>query len=131
VGPTVLTVDDDATLLRVLALRLELEGFQVLTADSGETALELLERRRPDAVVLDGVMPGLSGVEVCRLLREQPRGRDLPVVVLTANPSLEGEAVKAGADRFVSKPFDLDGLCGVLHALLESRGRPGAAAPGR
>lgn len=116
-APWVLVVDDDETLLKVLAMRFELEGFGVLSANSGEVALEVAHARRPDVIVLDAMMPGISGLEVCRSVRASEVTADTPILMLTAHGGLEFEAVAAGANRFIEKPFDLDELCELVHSL--------------
>lgn len=99
----VLVVDDDEMIRRLVRAVLEADEFEVAEARDGESALELAVTTRPAVVVLDVMMPGLDGVEVCRRLdHEQVR-----VVVLTArdDPKLETEAREAGADAFMTKPF--------------------------
>jgi CheY-like chemotaxis protein len=103
--PLVLVADDKPNIIRILTAYLQREGFEVLTAGSGDVALELALTRMPDLVVLDLILPGLDGIEVCRQLR---RRGDLPVLILTArsddSDKLVGLAV--GADDYVTKPFN-------------------------
>lgn len=103
-----LIIDDEADLVEALALRFEASGFLVETAPDGPTGLRLARNARPDAVLLDIAMPGMSGWEVCRTLKGDPRTQGLPVLVMTA-AMLRGadEAARsAGADGIVKKPFD-------------------------
>ncbi|MFF2484876.1 response regulator [Microbacterium sp. NPDC058062] len=103
----VLAVDDLEQNLRLLDAVLSPRGYGVLTAASGEEALEQLERHDVDLVLLDIMMPGIDGYEVCRRIRAVPRWRFLPVVMITASGDQEKRhALEAGADDFVSKPFD-------------------------
>ena len=103
----VLAVDDLEQNLRLLDAVLSPRGYGVITAASGEEALEQLERHDIDLVLLDIMMPGIDGYEVCRRIRAVPRWRFLPVVMITASGDQEKRhALEAGADDFVSKPFD-------------------------
>ncbi|GAA4509344.1 MULTISPECIES: response regulator transcription factor [Nonomuraea] len=127
-GHQILAVDDDPAILRALRRGLRLEGFGVDTAGSGQRALELVAVRRPDAVVLDVSMPGLSGIDVCARLRSG--GADVPVLMLSAMDDVADRVagLAAGADDYVVKPFDLGELVLRLRALLRRAGRvPGAA----
>ncbi len=99
----VLVVDDDEMIRRLVRAVLEADEFEVAEARDGEAALELASRAEPSVVVLDVMMPGLDGVEVCRRLDHDK----VKVVILTArdDPRLEAEARLAGADAFMTKPF--------------------------
>ena len=103
----VLVVDDDPLILEVLRTVLDLEEFRVSTATDGETGLAMLAQDRPDVVVVDVMMPGLDGLEVCRRIKGDPATASLPVVLLTARDRVEdqeaGEA--AGCDAYLTKPF--------------------------
>ncbi len=104
---TVLAVDDLPQNLRLLDAVLSPRGYRVVTASSGEEALELLPAVGADLVLLDIVMPGIDGYEVCRRIRANPRFEFLPVVMITASGGQEKvRAIEAGADDFVTKPFD-------------------------
>jgi class 3 adenylate cyclase/CheY-like chemotaxis protein len=103
---TILTVDDQPTNLRLLEAVLSPQGYRVITASSGEQALELLHSSNIDLVLLDIMMPGIDGYEVCRRIRSEPSTEFLPVVMITASGDYEKtRAIKAGADDFISKPF--------------------------
>lgn len=106
--PMVLVVDDEAEIRDVLRGRL-VANYRVVTADSGTSALALVERERPEAVLADVSMPGMSGFELCRRLRARPEMRQVPIVLLTALGSVEDklEGFDAGADDYVTKPFSL------------------------
>jgi DNA-binding NtrC family response regulator len=106
-GPKILLVDDEPGLRMMLAANLELEGFQVVEADSGESALEMAPRERPDVVLTDIRMPGISGVELFRRLREL--GLKMPVVLMTAFAleDLVQGALEDGAFTVLPKPFDV------------------------
>ena len=103
---TILTVDDQPPNLRLLEAVLSPQGYQVITASSGEQALELLHSSNIDLVLLDIMMPGIDGYEVCQRIRSEPSTAFLPVVMITASGDHEKtRAIKAGADDFISKPF--------------------------
>jgi two-component system phosphate regulon response regulator PhoB len=117
--PEVLVVDDDMPLVRVLALHFETEGYPVRVASSGREALAQVRLRRPAVVILDAMMPNMSGVEVCRQMREMAGSDEfkIMIVMLTANPQVQEEAREAGADAFMTKPFSLQGLTAEVRRL--------------
>jgi diguanylate cyclase (GGDEF)-like protein len=104
----ILVVDDDVDIAAFVGQELELEGFEVVLAHSGEDALALVRQYQPDLVVLDQLMPGLDGVEVIRRLRAQVFTSALPIIVLTARSQTVDKvvALTAGADDYLVKPFD-------------------------
>ena len=116
--PLVLVVDDDEAIRTALQRALRLEGFAVEVAEDGRRALELAEQRRPGVIVLDVVMPNLSGITVVSRLRA--RGNDVPICVLSARDEVQDRVagLEAGADDYVIKPFDLEELVARLRALL-------------
>lgn len=122
----VLVVDDDAAIRRSLERGLRLSGFTVRTAESGAEALRLLAEAAADVLVLDVSMPGRSGTEVCRGLREQ--GDETPVLMLSALDELADRVtgLQAGADDYLVKPFALEELVLRLRALLRRRPAPPA-----
>ena len=113
-----LVVEDDRSVREALARALLLEGYQVLTAADGQAGLDLIAERRPDAVVLDVMMPVLDGLSACRRLRAR-RDRT-PVLILTARAEVPDRVsgLDAGADDYLAKPFDLEELLARLRALL-------------
>ena len=104
----ILVVDDIEANVRLLEAKLSAEYYEVLTASDGPTALAMAARDKPDIVLLDVMMPGMDGFEVCRRLKDDPETRHIPVVLVTA---LDGRAdrvsgLDAGADEFLTKPID-------------------------
>jgi two-component system, OmpR family, response regulator MprA len=120
-----LVVDDDPAVREALALVLDLNGFEVATADDGREAIRALASNPPDAVVLDVLMPGLDGLEVCRRMRAA--GDRTPVLMLTARTEVSErvEGLEAGADDYLAKPFAHEELIARLHALLRRTGWEG------
>ena len=114
----ILVVDDDRAVRESLRRSLQFNGYQVELASDGVQAMEQIEAQRPDAVVLDVMMPRLDGLEVCRRLRST--GDDLPILVLTARDAVSDRVagLDAGADDYLPKPFALEELLARLRALL-------------
>jgi two-component system response regulator RegX3 len=114
---TILVVDDEPTLRETLAEALDAEGFRVLTAADGREALNRFREHQPDLVVLDLMLPELSGIEVCRIIRAES---GVPIVMLTAKSSELDKVVglELGADDYVTKPFSLRELTARIRALL-------------
>ncbi|MDJ0341824.1 response regulator transcription factor [Streptomyces sp. H10-C2] len=117
----VLVVDDDAAIRRSLSRGLRLDGFRVTEADGGRAALAGMRDEPPDVVVLDISMPDISGIDVCRTLREE--GNDVPVLMLSALDEVADRVagLQAGGDDYLVKPFALEELVLRLHALLRRR----------
>jgi len=115
--PVVLVVDDEPQILRVMRASLPIRGYEVLTASTAEEALNQLSKQVPDLVILDLAMPEMSGLEVCRRVREFS---SVPIIVLSAKGS-ESDKVAAldlGADDYVTKPFGMDELLARVRAVL-------------
>ncbi len=127
--PSVLIVEDEETLLFTLAHNLKREGYKVITASRGDDALELARSKNPDLILLDVMLPGVDGIQVCRLLR---RDTTIPIIMLTALGG-EGDRVAGldtGADDYLAKPFGMRELLARVRAVLRrsSLRTPAAAA---
>jgi two-component system KDP operon response regulator KdpE len=115
--PIVLVVDDEPQILRVIRASLPLRGYEVITASSGEAALNQISKQAPDLIILDLVMPEMSGLDVCRRVREFSA---VPIIVLSAKGSQSDKvtALDLGADDYVTKPFGMDELLARVRAVL-------------
>ncbi len=125
--PTVLLVEDEPAQREVLSYNLEADGFRVTTAENGEEALLLVDEEAPDLIVLDWMLPNVSGIEVCRQLKTRPETRGVPILMLSAR-SEEVDRVRGletGADDYVVKPYSVIELMARVRALLR-RTRPSA-----
>lgn len=121
----VLVVDDSEVIRELIAVNLELEGLEVMCAESGERALEIIKQIRPHVVTLDVMMPGLDGFETAQRLRDDPDTQHIPIVMVTgrsqASDVVRGEV--AGVEAYLSKPFEPAELVSVVRSLARS-GRP-------
>jgi DNA-binding NtrC family response regulator len=119
----ILIVDDRPSNLKILRLRLAAEGYQVLEAADGPQALELAERENPDLVLLDVMMPGMDGFEVCRRLKARQEDEFVPVIMVTARTETESivKGLEAGADEYVTKPFEVLELLARVKSMLRIR----------
>lgn len=122
--PRVLVVEDEAALATMLRYNLEKQGFRVEEAADGQEALTRIAEGTPDLVLLDWMLPVMSGIEVCRQIRRRPGTRDLPVIMVTARTE-DQDAVRGlntGADDYITKPFSMDALLARMRALLRRAG---------
>ncbi|HEX5265046.1 MAG TPA: phosphate regulon transcriptional regulator PhoB [Phenylobacterium sp.] len=126
--PYVLVVEDEDSLATLLQYNLQKEGYDVAMAGDGEEALLLVDERLPDLIVLDWMLPKVSGIEVCRRLRQRNETRNVPIIMLTARGE-ETDRIRGldtGADDYVVKPFSMTELTARIRAVLR-RIRPGLA----
>lgn len=121
----ILVADDNAQIVELLEAYLDPLGVQVQTASDGQATLDAVQAERPDLILLDVMMPKRSGFEVCRTLKEDPRYRDIPIIMITAlNEDADVErARECGADDFLSKPVNRLTLHRRIQALLDREDR--------
>ncbi|KXG78465.1 Alkaline phosphatase synthesis transcriptional regulatory protein PhoP [Fervidicola ferrireducens] len=119
-GAKILVVDDEPFIVELVKFNLESAGYEVITASDGHEALKLIEKEHPDLIILDIMLPGIDGMEICRALRFKRETRDIPVILLTAKT---GEIDKVlglemGADDYITKPFSPRELVARVRAVL-------------
>ncbi len=121
----VLVVDDEDNIIELIRLGLRYEGFQVEVASDGEQGITMAQRINPDLVILDVMMPGIDGLEVCRRLRANPTTQDVPILMLTAKDEVGDRilGLQTGADDYLTKPFDFYELLERIKAILRRQSR--------
>lgn len=121
--PRVLVVDDEPDLLVLLEEHLNQEGYEVVTAGTGMAAINQARDQRPDVILLDVMMPGVSGFDVCNILQDFPETAGIPVIFLTAVAETKRKVMglNLGADDYITKPFDLHELAARVKAALRPR----------
>ncbi|MBN8551391.1 MAG: phosphate regulon transcriptional regulator PhoB [Caulobacterales bacterium] len=127
-APHILVVEDDDAIATLIQYNLEKEGYDVAIAGDGEEGLVQADERLPDLIILDWMLPKVSGIEVCRRLRSRPESRNVPIILLTARAE-ESDRVRGldvGADDYLTKPFSVPELNARIRAVLR-RIRPGLA----
>jgi two-component system phosphate regulon response regulator PhoB len=119
----ILVIDDEPFILMMLEDKLKRSGFAVITSRESVNALELVRKERPDLIVLDWMMPEISGIEICRQLKADPELSSIPVFMLTAKGQEEDEkkGMKTGANRYITKPFSPKALVEIIEKELKDR----------
>lgn len=119
----ILAIDDEKDILRLLQYNLEREGYQVLCAKTGEEGLEAARSKRPDLILLDLMLPGIDGLEVCKVLRSNKETRQIPVLMLTAKTSEIDQIVglELGASDYITKPFSVKVLLARVKNVFRSK----------
>ena len=122
---TILLVDDEDDIIDLLQYNLEQEGYRTLSAKNGNDGIEIARQEKPDLIILDVMMPGMTGIEVCRKLRQDAYLRHTPILMLTARTEEETqvESLDVGADIYFSKPISIPVLASQIRALLRSATR--------
>ncbi|MBN2289132.1 MAG: response regulator [Candidatus Glassbacteria bacterium] len=118
----ILIVDDEKSIRQGLFCCIKAAGLEPLTAENGKEALAMIHEYRPALIVLDVMMYGLSGLEICRILRNNPRTRKIKIVFLSAKGQLkeQAEGIEAGGDYYMTKPFDYRELIKIIKDLLKT-----------
>jgi two-component system, OmpR family, alkaline phosphatase synthesis response regulator PhoP len=126
---TILIADDEADILEILSFNLSTEGYQIITANNGDSAIEKAKKQNPDLIILDMMMPGKTGVEVCEILRTQEAFATTIIVFLTAikDESTEIKCFDAGADDYMVKPISPKVLVSKINALFRRLKKEGPA----
>jgi DNA-binding response OmpR family regulator len=129
---SLLLVDDDPEILTLLQAKLKNEPFEIFTAAEGETALNIVRTEKPDLVVLDINLPGLSGLEICRTLKSEKSTREIPIIMLSARSDEIDRVLglEFGADDYVTKPFNSQELILRIHNILKRVYREGEVTEG-
>lgn len=121
--PSILVVDDEKDILKLIQYNLEKEGYQVSTASTGEEGFETAKKKRPQLIILDLMLPGIDGLEVCKLLRVEPLTKNIPVLMLTAKNTDVDQVLgfELGASDYISKPFSPKVLLVRIKNILKNR----------
>jgi phosphate regulon transcriptional regulator PhoB len=117
---TIFVLEDDSDISELISFNLEKQGYRVKTEKNGQKAFDLIVKQPPDLLVLDLNLPGLSGIEICKYLRENARTKELPIIMLTARTQEIDKIIgfEIGADDYVTKPFSMRELLARINALL-------------
>ena len=123
---TILVIDDEKDLIELLSYNLGKEGYDVIAASDGQAGLDVVKKHRPDLVVLDVMMPGLDGLQVCQRLRADPRTGRVPIIMLTAKATETDRIVglELGADDYVTKPFSPREVIARVKAVMRRSSQP-------
>lgn len=123
--PIILVIDDNDDIVEFIRLGLRYEGFQVESASDGEQGIVAAQHLKPTLIILDVMMAGISGIETCQRLRENPVTRDIPILMLTAKDQVKDRitGLEAGADDYLTKPFDFYEMLARIRAILRRAGR--------
>ena len=123
---SIFVVDDEEDILELVRYHLTREGFLVATATNGESAVKTISQKPPDLILLDLMLPGINGLEVCRILKKENKTADIPIIMLTAKGE-ESDIVtglEIGADDYITKPFSLKVLIARIHTIVRRKQRP-------
>ena len=119
----ILLIEDEAELSRAIKIRLEAAGFDTISAGDGEKGLEMAHKERPDLIVLDLILPNMSGFDVCRKLKIDKEYKDIPIIVLTAKfqPNDIRFGIAMGADAYITKPYESQELFTKIREFLKEK----------
>lgn len=115
----ILVVEDNPEMRKIISIRLEINGYAVISAEDGAQALEITKKQKPDLLILDLMLPKITGFEVCRMLKFDDKYKDLPIIILSALDQQDDreKAIQSGADAYFIKPFDLELLLNKIKSL--------------
>jgi len=117
---TILLIDDESFLLKVLLVRLNHWGFQALGAESGPKGLDLMRQKRPDLIILDKEMPGMSGEEVIRTVQKDPGLQTIPIIMISADvENIEASAKACSITHYLTKPFEPEDLLNMIQLYID------------
>lgn len=117
-NPHILIVEDSENILDLLELMVEFQGWQSSSLKNLDNFMESVQKIKPDLILMDMLLSGSNGCEACRELKKSDAHRDIPVVMMSAHPEASVETKNAGADYFISKPFDMEQMVGLLETCL-------------
>ncbi|MDD5217966.1 MAG: response regulator [Candidatus Omnitrophica bacterium] len=120
-GKKILVADDEVNIVAVVEARLKANGYQVSTAENGEVAYRKIQQELPDLIILDVMMPPPNGYQLCRMLKDDPQYKGIPVILLTAKSTESDKfwGLESGADAYVTKPYNSEELLKKIAELLE------------
>ncbi|MBN1899621.1 MAG: response regulator [Spirochaetes bacterium] len=116
----VLVIDDDPNIIEMVKVNLELDGIKVISAANGKDGLEMAKTHKPDLILMDWMLPKMSGIDAVKLIRKDPSIKDIPIFMLTARSQVTDidQAFKVGADSYITKPFNPVNLASLLQSKL-------------
>lgn len=117
----ILVVDDDPDISMMLKLMLEFKGFKVITTDRIEDTYTILQQTNADLVIMDMLLSGINGTDICTQLKQSDSTRHVPVMMISAHPNAKEICLQAGADDFISKPFDMQDILGKIDHLVKEK----------
>lgn len=120
--PKILIVDDDVTITELMKALVKMAGHEPTAVNNSLQAMEIANALNPDLITLDLMMPGLTGFELCKLLRDNPKYASTPIVIVSAkdDPESKEKAIQAGAREYITKPFGVDDFIGKINTLTAS-----------
>jgi len=116
----ILLVDDDPDIGEMIRIILEYDGYSVEVTERGETAESLIRKQRYDILIMDMLLSGLNGAEICARLKEDKTLSSIPILMISAHPNAKELCLNAGADDFIAKPFDMDVLLSKVSGLISA-----------
>ncbi|MET0391864.1 MAG: response regulator [Chitinophagaceae bacterium] len=119
----ILVVDDDPDISMMLKLMLEYKGYAVQTAERAEETVAILRSTAIDLVIMDMLLSGANGTDICAMLKRDEATRQVPIMMISAHPNAREICLQAGADEFISKPFDMQDILSKISDLIKNRPR--------